>query len=1113
MEVSKENRRESDGASGSTSMGTPRSTLFSTMSVKSGHMKSSPSPGGRASGSGVGERSKRPPAASSSMSLSTMLAASGEGASTPTSIGGVGDSFCAASPSRPSRGPSRAAMEGSRRVPGESPDVATMGLGDPDEPLSPLIKCSKSLTPQRNPRSSTPGSDAPSAAGPGSARHTLGERGHGPGSLIVASRRDFDGPGGGCWEGSPRLMQRGSGGCMTPWGENATGCESLPMKSLASGRNTVAGGSRSRPESPVWRRNRKTTDFSSAAQAEQAEAAVEHLASALDRMQAPVAPQAIQGTRRAVELTDVAVKACATARDADEEAAPVSPTRTARTPLGHASTDGNLAARNRLGNAMKRTGNLVMADVASDSLKSEVGGSSCSASPRLKRPGTGNGTMGSAIGNAVARSGSDEKSGTGTKSAADAALAIVAGASAPLASDGAPPPPDDGHRAVESAGSSPKMKRRQPPPCPQLPGLLAGLGSGASSACTASNATTNGDGVVAAASGPSLGSGRRAPPSISVIQQGPTPEPCNSPQDATSPSKFGKPSSPRKGDNSRSKKSTRKNVRKGSENGFGFKPSSRSSSEASNADKRGSDNDGDNLKDRRTSSIHSDGRSSTTCYVNFDNFDLEMDGRVPTQLKSWDQLFALHKAASPKSSPRPGYETKSSTSLDQPIDDTDWNIRQAIEWYGWETPTKFQAVAIPCITQACRNWDASRSYTLLQAQPKLGKTSALALGILTAVKRNIMNLQYVIVAVDSCEDLERYLGSLGVLCSVKVAYFRGSDALEDDDVEADVEAAQGAQIIVGHPVRVSKILEAGRGRLELEAIAALLIDDASLVVGNNWVENVCDINKQLSAFARRPIRYVVVSDFAAREAKAALRALKSSLMSKKNMFDLSAQVERIRKFIKHYLVVADPKVWIETLLQLRRMIWIPRAVIFCDVESRFKELQKTFEMMTRQNTLRGASKAAPEEVRPMTVSIMDPSQPMEQRREALTLFINGQRDFLLSRTEPNIFQTSLPRVFWIIHFGIEESNLQRYGCRLLCMDQTLRQKAGRGPHHDGVSICFLPNAQEEPQQRPSLKGAVEGAGAFGNASGADQETAAPQIEKMFQLKFENLPVGVVDWAS
>lgn len=492
---------------------------------------------------------------------------------------------------------------------------------------------------------------------------------------------------------------------------------------------------------------------------------------------------------------------------------------------------------------------------------------------------------------------------------------------------------------------------------------------------------------------------------------------------------------------------------------FGFKPSSRSSSEsATHSDTGQSKLESPSRAGSVSSSIGSNRPSCTTCYLNFDRFDVQIEnGRAPSQLLSWDHLFSIAH----------GRKDAQNADSDK-YDDANMNILQAIEWYGWPCPTKFQAVAIPCIVQACLNAPDAKSYTLMQAASGLGKTSALALGILASVQRHVSKLQFVMLALDQCEAAERYLNSLGCLCDLRVAYLKEGTP---NCISEDVAAASCVQVLVGHPGRVHDVLKAAQDRMSLEAVQVLLLDDASDLVGDGWVEKICEINQMLSKFARHPLRYVAISNFAERQAKPALRALKSSLMSKKNMFDLSNQVGRIRNCVKHYILHADPETWLQTLMQLRETVYIPRAVIYCDAAQQFKSLKRQFETTGMRDS----------EGKIMSVAVSDSaSQSKKEHQECLRAFCKEQHDFLLTRSEHNIFQSTLPKVFWIVHFGVETSNLSVYGCRLLCLDTSLREKVRRGPHHDGVSILFLP-----PK---------------------DKDTAS-KLRKMFSIRFEALPFG------
>ncbi|CAK0826034.1 unnamed protein product [Prorocentrum cordatum] len=510
-----------------------------------------------------------------------------------------------------------------------------------------------------------------------------------------------------------------------------------------------------------------------------------------------------------------------------------------------------------------------------------------------------------------------------------------------------------------------------------------------------------------------------------------------------------------------------------------FKPSSRSSSEAGSrsprsplspraggrsargkAARRGAGRAAARESDRDrapsvSSSVHSSQPSrESTCYVNFDRFDLQIEnGRAPTKLVSWDQLLL---AASGGAAERAG-----------PRGEAERSLRQAIDSFGWQAPTKLQAVAVPCVVQACRDIPEAKSYTFLQAAGGLGKTSSLALGLLASARREVCSLQFVVVSANTCEDLERYLNALGFLCPLEVAYFKSEVS---QDLDADMDRALRAQIIVGHPAGVLEVLEATREQISLSSVRALLLDDASEVIADGWVQKVCEVNQMLSLFVATPLRYVVLSSFVESETKPALRALKSSLMSKKNMFDLAQQVGRIKKFVKHYLVQIEPEGWMKALSQLQDMIYIPKAVLFCDSEPLFQRAKL-------------AGNPRGEWARTVSLSVNDSAaQTLQDGGSGALAFCKeqSQKDFLLTRSEPNIFQASLPRVFWVVHFGIE-ANLSWYGCRLLCLDSKLReQRGGKGVQHDGVSLLFLPPSQRDTVQK---------------------------LERMFGIHFEPLPFG------
>merc|ERR1719453_2243137 len=143
------------------------------------------------------------------------------------------------------------------------------------------------------------------------------------------------------------------------------------------------------------------------------------------------------------------------------------------------------------------------------------------------------------------------------------------------------------------------------------------------------------------------------------------------------------------------------------------------------------------------------------------------------------------------------------------------------------------------------------------------------------------------------------------------------------------------------------------------------------------------------------------------------------------------------------------------------MIFIPRAVIFCDDDELISMIAPLIQELPKEAAKR---RTEPE----LDCAVLTNTAGAEWAR-TLKDFSDGKLSFLFTKTEPNIFQISMPRVFWIIHFGVPTDKLQWYGCRLCSLDESLRG----GSHQSGVSVLFLP-----PQGGGSI---------------------VPEIEKLFSL--------------
>lgn len=462
-----------------------------------------------------------------------------------------------------------------------------------------------------------------------------------------------------------------------------------------------------------------------------------------------------------------------------------------------------------------------------------------------------------------------------------------------------------------------------------------------------------------------------------------------------------------------------------------------------------------NVKELRRSSSVGGGngrKSSSTCYLNFDEFDMQIeDGNKPNSMLSWSNLPC-----------QDAFEAET--------------LAQSVEMYGWETPSKFQTISIPAVSQSARR-GCKKSYTFIQSQQGKGKSSSLVLGLLCEIKRS-GRLQAVIMALDSCQDIEKYFSIFSAMDPVRV------ECMESPEPESsDLKKAENCQVLIGHPKRVCALLqhllgsEGMNSSMQLEDVQILALEDLAKLIADCWIDTVTEINQLISMRAKSALRYIVFSDFAPKEAKQSLRVLKSSLMNRKNMFNLSAQVGRLKKNMKHYVVEADPSEWLQILMQLRGMIFIPRAVVFSDDPKITERYARVIDRMRSQAGSVVQDRYSAKVDWDFDCAVLANAKGAEYGK-MMRDFAENRVSFLLCKTEPNIFQMSLPRVFFIIHFGLDPEKLSHYGCRLCCLDESLK---GGTAHQSGVSVLFLP---------------------------PNSGTIAPDLEKLFSINFTPLPFEV-----
>lgn len=403
---------------------------------------------------------------------------------------------------------------------------------------------------------------------------------------------------------------------------------------------------------------------------------------------------------------------------------------------------------------------------------------------------------------------------------------------------------------------------------------------------------------------------------------------------------------------------------------------------------------------------------------------------------------------------------------DVALGEVERNVRQAIAWYGWSAPTKFQAISVPLLRRVVLNTAGTRRYTSMQAARGMGKTSAIALGILGACPRGVSNVKVLVLGLTGLPDIEKHVGTLGQLSPLRVCCYEASE--KDNEQSAWTRVAvgvMGAEVLACHPQRLLEMTKDREcwKRLSLDDLEVVIVDDTSAMIKDGWIPKICELNAVLVGRATHTLRYVVVSDLALQE-KQALRKLKDSLLKPRSRANSVSQVVRLQKSIKHYFVHENSDSFLSTLRRLRSTIDIPRGLIFCDDEvfiaqakseissgQKDKDKAKTLVVAAGRSQMQSGLSASTDKAN-FRCCVADPRSQLEQAMEALN---SGQQDFLITRSGDDVFEGTFHNVFWMIHFGLDSANLASYGCRLKCLKTSLESREDRSTG-SGISLLFLP---------------------------------------------------------
>jgi hypothetical protein len=208
-----------------------------------------------------------------------------------------------------------------------------------------------------------------------------------------------------------------------------------------------------------------------------------------------------------------------------------------------------------------------------------------------------------------------------------------------------------------------------------------------------------------------------------------------------------------------------------------------------------------------------------------------------------------------------------------------------------------------------------------------------------------------------------------------------------------------------------------------------------------------------------------------------LRLLKNSLMKKKNLLSVQscAPPTKLIKAMKHFFVQAPRSEWIKILAGLTQSLMFPRALVYCDDDSREQLDAYLSEMVQRKLRVSANLPATADPTSPMggpSAAAMQGS--METRRQAPQDFTSNKTQFLLTTSEPAVCQLVLPKVSCVFHLGVPSDLPSVYGVRLLPLDERVSR--------DSVSVLFV-----DQEDKHSGKKTVS------------------CVEKLFDIKFMDMP--------
>lgn len=469
------------------------------------------------------------------------------------------------------------------------------------------------------------------------------------------------------------------------------------------------------------------------------------------------------------------------------------------------------------------------------------------------------------------------------------------------------------------------------------------------------------------------------------------------------------------------------------------------------------------------------------------------------------------------------------------------SLMQGLEMHGFKMPNKMQQNLIPVVLHFLGKHTEGRpdpagvfkSCVLIQG-PSTGKTSSVILSCLSVIDPAVNQPQAIFVSRSPRQDIHKLLRVFTMGNAFSYQAFdldeTGLD-LEIDDASPEAVAARSAQILVGHPGRLRKLLSLGK--ISLESIKVFVVDDAHLLFhggpaeasapivqpsqmclsglpsgdkrgtveassssrhpqyssdgGNSpspsdsptfatsTIDDVVELCMMLDTAGITKIPYFILAvEQADKASRKMLKMLKASMVTKKNLLSVEncTLPTKLIKGMKHYNAEAKSTDWVRVFAGLVQALTFPRALIYCDDESIHQYLHQ----------MQGMG---------IAVSANLPGATSDSRQKALQDFSSNKTQFLLTHSEPAVCQVMLPKVSCVFHFGIMSQLPTIYGVRLCPLDEKLKKES--------ASILLV----ETPKASKSKDGKED------KDKGEYVHPVVAKLQKTFGITFNDMPLDLL----